>query len=108
MFFRRKAAAAQAPNIEATTSQCIPIADAPRRQKINVCGKVMRMQSRPAQALPTVVISVVDDTGTATATFTGRRNIGGLELGRKVILTGVGVDTGTLLTFVNPEFTLLP
>ena len=107
MLFRRKAAPATTP-VAVTLPECTPIADAPRRQRINVCGKVMRMQSRPAQALPTVVISVADETGTATATFTGRRTIGGLELGRKVILTGVGVDTGSLLTFVNPEFTLLP
>ena len=106
MFFRRKPA--PEPVGAVTLPECTPIADAPRRQKINVAGKVMRMQSRPAQALPTVVISVTDATGTATATFTGRRSIGGLELGRKVILTGVGVDTGSLLTFVNPEFTLLP
>lgn len=106
MLFRRKSA--PTPIAVSTLPECTPIGDAPRRQKINVCGKVMRMQSRPAQALPTVVISVVDETGTATATFTGRRTIGGLELGRKVILTGVGVDTGSLLTFVNPEFTLLP
>jgi hypothetical protein len=106
MLFRRKPA--PAPVVVSTLPECTPIADAPRRQRINVTGKVMRMQSRPAQSLPTVVISVVDGTGTATATFTGRRSIGGLELGRKVILTGVGVDTGTLLTFVNPEFTLLP
>lgn len=64
------------------------------------------MQARPASALPFLMISVKDDTGVAIATWSGRRAIGGVTLGRRIILTGVPVDTDGLLTFVNPEYEL--
>ena len=65
------------------------------------------MQSRPASDLPTMVISIKDSTGTAIATWTGRRSMGGIALGRHIVITGVATHTTGLLTFVNPEYQLL-
>ena len=103
MFRRKKSPDA----VQVHSLDCAPIAMAPRRERATIKGKVVRMQSRPAQGLPTMVISIVDDTGTAVATWTGRRAIGGVTLGRTIALTGVGADVNGVLTFVNPEYTLL-
>lgn len=85
----------------------VNIADAPRRERTTIVGKVVRMQSKPAQGLPTMVVSIGDDTGTCIATWTGRRAIGAITLGRRIAITGVGADASGILTFVNPEYQLL-
>jgi hypothetical protein len=40
--------------------------------------------------------------------WSGRRSIGGLELGRKVVIEGVPMASPTGLRFLNPAYTLLP
>jgi hypothetical protein len=48
------------------------------------------------------------NTGTVTAVWTGRREIGGVTLGRKIAIEGVPVMHGDHLEFTNPHYTLLP
>jgi len=84
-----------------------PIAEAQARTTVTITGQVVRMQSRSASDLPTMVISIKDSTGTAMATWTGRRSMGGIALGRRIVITGVATHTTGLLTFVNPEYQLL-
>jgi hypothetical protein len=40
--------------------------------------------------------------------WTGRREIGGITLGRKIAISGVPVLRGDHLEFTNPDYTLLP
>ncbi|MEI8287593.1 MAG: hypothetical protein WCG15_09875 [Actinomycetes bacterium] len=84
-----------------------PIADAQARATVSITGQIVRMQNRPASELPTTIISVKDSSGTAIATWTGRRSMGGIALGRRIVITGVATHTTGLLTFVNPEYQLL-
>ncbi|CAB4668295.1 MAG: hypothetical protein F2650_01880 [Actinobacteria bacterium] len=102
MFGRKKQ-----PVVDTTIAGTTPIADAQPRTTVTITGQVIRMQSRPASDLPTMVISIKDSTGTATATWTGRRSMGGIALGRRIVITGVATHTSGLLTFVNPEYQLL-
>jgi RecG-like helicase len=102
MFGRKKQPVADT-RIPGTT----PIAEAQARTTVSVTGQVVRMQSRPASDLPTMVISIKDSTGTAIATWSGRRSMGGIALGRRIVITGVATHTTGLLTFVNPEYQLL-
>ncbi|CAB5054703.1 MAG: hypothetical protein F2930_06590 [Actinobacteria bacterium] len=95
------------PVVDTTIAGTTPIADAQPRTTVTITGQVIRMQSRPASDLPTMVISIKDSTGTATATWTGRRSMGGIALGRRIVITGVATHTSGLLTFVNPEYQLL-
>jgi hypothetical protein len=53
-------------------------------------------------------VSITDATGTVTAVWTGRRSIGGITLGRSVVIEGVAVQHGSALEFTNPAYTLLP
>ncbi len=86
----------------------LPIAEAPPRQRVRVAGKVTRMRARPSQGLPSLAVTVADDTGSVVAVWTGRRAIGGITLGRKLVLEGVAVRRGEQLEFTNPAYTLLP
>lgn len=84
----------------------ISIGDAPARTHVRVCGQITRMRTRPTSGLPSLAVSVSDDTGTATAVWTGRRSIGGISLGRTVVIEGVAVQRGDHLEFTNPAYTL--
>ena len=85
-----------------------PIAQAQARQHVRVCGKVTRMTARPTAGQPALAVSISDDTGTVTAVWTGRRQIGGITLGRRVAIDGVPVPHGAYLEFTNPRYTLMP
>jgi hypothetical protein len=84
-----------------------PIADTQPRQRVCVSGKVIRMTARPTEGQPALAISISDDTGTVTAVWTGRREIGGITLGRRIAIDGVPVLHGDHLEFTNPGYTLL-
>jgi RecG-like helicase len=85
-----------------------PIAETQPRQRVCVSGKVIRMTARPTSGQPALAISISDETGTVTAVWTGRREIGGVTLGRKIAIDGVPVKHGDHLEFTNPHYTLLP
>jgi len=85
----------------------VTIADAPPRRNVRVCGQVTRMRARPTSGLPALAVSISDDSGTAIAVWTGRRAIGGVALGRRLVIEGVATRRGDQLEFMNPEYTLL-
>jgi hypothetical protein len=91
-----------------TSPESTPIGETQPRQRVCVCGKVTRMTARPTSGQPALAISVADDTGTVTAVWTGRREIGGITLGRRIAINGVPVMRGDHLEFTNPGYTLLP
>ena len=66
------------------------------------------MTARPTSGQPALAVSISDDTGTVTAVWTGRREIGGVTLGRRIAISGVPVKRGDHLEFTNPDYTLLP
>jgi hypothetical protein len=84
----------------------VSIAQASPRTPIRICGQITRMRARPTNGLPALAVSVADATGTVTAVWTGRRTIGGVSLGRTVVIEGVAVQHGDHLEFTNPAYTL--
>lgn len=83
------------------------IADVVARRPVRVVGQVVRMRARPTGGQPSLAVTVSDDTGSVVAVWTGRRAIGGITLGRSVMLDGVPRIVGERLEFVNPAYTLL-
>ena len=92
----------------AAPPESTPIGETQPRQRVCICGKVTRMTARPTSGQPALAISIADDTGTVTAVWTGRREIGGITLGRRIAINGVPVMHGDHLEFTNPGYTLLP
>lgn len=85
----------------------VPIAAAPARTRIAVLGQVVRMKARPTSGLPSLAVTISDDTGSITAVWTGRRAIGGITLGRRLVIEGVAAPVGDRLEMTNPVYTLL-
>jgi hypothetical protein len=94
-------------NTEKTDPTIVRIADAPDRRRVRVAGHVSRMRARPTSGLPALAVSISDESGTAVAVWTGRRAIGGMALGRGLIIEGVAIRRREQLEFMNPEYTLL-
>ena len=84
-----------------------PIAEAVARRPVLVVGSVVRMRARPTSGQPSLAVTVSDDTGSVVAVWTGRRAIGGIALGRRVVLDGVPRTVGDRLEFVTPAYTRL-
>lgn len=105
--FRRRADGSAAPQPH-PAANLVSIVDAPARHRCTVEGQVVRMRARPTEGVPSLVVSIADDTGSVTAVWTGRRAIGGITLGRRVRIEGVGARLGDRLEFTNPAYTLLP
>lgn len=89
-------------------ASAVAIADASPRRRVVVEGTVMRMRARPTHGVPSLAVTVTDESGSITAVWTGRRSIGGITLGRRLLVEGVGTQVGDRLEFTNPAYTLLP
>ena len=105
---RRKQHDEQPADAQLEPPQSIPICDTQPRQKVCVRGKVIRMTARPTSGQPALAISISDETGTVTAVWTGRREIGGVTLGRKIAIVGVPVMHGDHLGVHQPQLHPLP
>lgn len=85
----------------------VALAEAPVRQRIAVTGQVMAIRTVPSGGRPVLVVRIDDESGSATVKWTGRRAIGGITLGRRLVVEGVATADQGRLTFVNPSYTLL-
>lgn len=84
-----------------------PIAEAPVRQRVLIAGEVQGLQVVPRAGSPSLEVTVADGSGRAAAVFYGRRRLGGVDPGRRVLLEGVGrIERGRLL-LVNPAYTIV-
>ena len=83
-----------------------PIGSIAARRHVRVAGQVSRMRTKPARGIPSLCVQVSDGTGTVVALWTGRRSIGGVGLGRTIVLEGVASDSPDGLTFMNPSYEL--
>lgn len=108
----RRSTAAEVPDpfdlIDDLRASAVAIAQAMPRRRVVVEGTVMRMRARPAHGVPSLAVTVTDESGSITAVWTGRRSIGGITLGRRLLVEGVGTQVGDRLEFTNPAYTLLP
>ena len=105
---RRRAAARVEDSPAASPHEpCTDIADAVPRRPMRIRGQVVRMRARPTSGVPALAVTISDATGSVTAVWTGRRAIGGISLGRRLIIEGVGCRVGERLEFTNPTYTLL-
>jgi hypothetical protein len=85
----------------------VRIADAPMREPVKIAGVIKRMTVFPMEGTESLEALISDGSGEAVVVFMGRRGIGGLTLGSRVVVEGViGEQRGTL-KMINPrlEFT---
>jgi RecG-like helicase len=81
----------------------VRIADAPKRQPVRIAGVIRRITVLPREGAEALEALISDGTGEVTAVFMGRRGIGGLSLGRRVVVDGVIAEQHGELRMVNPR-----
>jgi RecG-like helicase len=81
----------------------VRIAGAPKRESVKIAGVIRRITVLPMEGAEALAALISDGTGEVTVTFMGRRGIGGLSLGRHVVVEGVLSDQHGELRMVNPR-----
>jgi RecG-like helicase len=79
------------------------IANAPRRQPVKVAGVIRRITVLPMEGAEALEALISDGTGELTVVFMGRRDIGGLSLGRRIVVDGVIAEHHGEPRMVNPR-----
>ncbi len=93
---------------ETVESEVFPeIASLEPRRHVRVKGQIFQLKTRPSQGMPALEVTVIDDTGSVTVVWSGRRSIGGVGLGRRIVIEGVPMKGPRGLTFTNPSYELL-
>jgi RecG-like helicase len=80
----------------------IRIKDAPLREHVRIAGVIRRMTVLPMEGKEALQALISDGTGEVTAVFMGRRGIGGLSLGKRVVVEGVLGEQRGEIRMVNP------
>ena len=86
----------------------IRIADVPFREPTTIHGVIVRMRAQPGEGPVNLEVTIEDPSGTAIVLWTGRRAIGGIGLGRRILVHGVAGRSPRGAMFMNPAYTLLP
>jgi hypothetical protein len=81
----------------------VRIADAPLRQPVKIAGVIRRITVLPTAGAEALEALISDGSGEVTAVFMGRRGIGGLSLGRRLVVEGVIADRRGEARIVNPR-----
>ena len=102
--FRRKKAPV---DVGAAGETFPPLGSVQARQHVRVRGQVFRIKLRPSEGMPALEVTIIDDSGSAVIVWSGRRSIGGVGLGRRLVVEGVPTQVGKKLTFTNPAYELL-
>lgn len=85
-----------------------PIGDCLDRQRAKIVGTVHTVTLRPRAGVPALQAELWDGSATLNVVWLGRRQIGGIEPGRQLMVEGlVQVDDGVRLMF-NPRYELKP
>ncbi|MGE5460957.1 MAG: OB-fold nucleic acid binding domain-containing protein [Solirubrobacterales bacterium] len=82
----------------------VPIAGAPTRTPVKLAGVVKRITVHPEHGLEALEALLTDGTGEMSVMWMGRRSIGGLTLGTRVVVQGVVGEQRQGRRMVNPSF----
>jgi len=81
-------------------------ADAPNRQVVDFAGVVRSVVLRPREGVPALEAELYDGTGRVTLVWLGRRQIAGIEPGRRMTVHGFLCDVDGTRTIYNPRYEL--
>jgi RecG-like helicase len=86
-----------------------PIGQVEWRAQVKVAGRVKALRIQPwSEKIQSLELTLVDGTGGITVVFLGRRQIGGIKLGARLVVEGTVAETRHQLAMLNPAYQLLP
>ena len=99
---------AQAERESAARLGGTPIDELPIRHCATVCGTLRSVTLRPRAGVPALEAEMFDGTGSLSVVWLGRRQIAGVEPGRRVRVHGMVTDNHGNRVIFNPRYELLP
>jgi hypothetical protein len=87
-------------------SDVIPIDQLEWRRRAVVRGHVRSMRVQSWSDVPTLELSMVDDTGGILLVFSGRSTIPGLALSSRLVVEGMVIDVRGKMAMMNPAYHL--
>jgi len=99
------AAAEQAESAREGGSPCASLGD---RHRARVCGTLHRVTLRPRSGTPALEAEVFDGSGTLSVIWLGRREIPGVEAGRRIKVEGLVSVVDHHAVMYNPRYELVP
>jgi hypothetical protein len=83
----------------------VRISEIPLRTR--VLFVVQGLQVVPRAGSPSLEVTLGDGTGRVVSVFTGRRRLGGVDVGRRIIIDGVVRRERARLVVMNPAYTIV-
>jgi amino acid transporter len=77
------------------------------RQRVRIAGTIRSTRVQPSGGVPSLECVLSDATGSMSVVFLGRRQIAGLDIGRRVIAEGMAGSHNDRLAILNPTYELL-
>ena len=96
------------PADDAGVRQPVPIADSRHREIVNVAGTLRAVTLRPRGSTPAMEAELWDGTGRVLLVWLGRRDIPGIEPGRKIVVHGRLTSMKGDRAIFNPKYELQP
>jgi amino acid transporter len=90
------------------TTGITPCGLAQWRQQVKLVGTIQSVRVQPRGGVPSLEVTLVDDTGGIVVVFLGRRRIAGIEPGTRIVVEGRVSDHHGKLALLNPTYQLLP
>ncbi len=84
-----------------------PVGELPDRAPACVCGTVRSITLRPRSGTPALEVELYDGSGSLTVVWLGRRQIAGIEVGRRLRVRGRVAHRPSGPVVFNPAYELL-
>ena len=85
-----------------------PIAELELRRPAMVCGTLRAVTLRPRAGVPALVAELYDGSGSLGVIWLGRRQIKGIEPGRRIRVQGLVTEVAGNRVIYNPRYELVP
>ncbi|HKD87451.1 MAG TPA: OB-fold nucleic acid binding domain-containing protein, partial [Streptosporangiaceae bacterium] len=86
--------------------QCVPIAESQHRERVELAGTLEAVTTRPRGGSLTMEAELWDGTGRVTLVWLGRREIAGIQPGRRIVVHGRLTSQHGQRTIFNPSYEL--
>ena len=85
-----------------------PISELELRRPAMVCGTLRAVTLRPRAGVPALVAELYDGSGSLGVIWLGRRQIRGIEPGRRIRVQGLVTEVSGNRVIYNPKYELVP
>jgi hypothetical protein len=85
-----------------------PVAGLELRRAATICGTLRSVTLRPRAGVPSLEAELYDGSGSISVVWLGRRQIAGVEPGRRIRVHGMVTESEGTRAVFNPRYELVP